>query len=188
MKNVVSVLFFALAFTACQKQEGASAETDSFDLSAAATTEAAKEGHGKVQLQYGGKTLVVEGRCGGGTESGDMIVAVQDKDIPAKVFTITFNTKDYPQDGKIYHVRKSDFMAEGKKPVDEVYCGFSEITQKNQYNWSSDAASGTLQFSVNGNEIKCKFDNIKLQPNAMYNKGEYDNAGTASGEMTFYKN
>jgi hypothetical protein len=78
-------------------------------------------------------------------------------------------------------------MSEGK-PENEIYIGFSEVTQKNQMDWSSDDASGTITFQVNGNEIKCKFDNIKLQPSVVYNKGEFNNVGTASGEITFYKN
>jgi len=189
MKQLLFAIAFVGLFSACKQEENTTAETASApETVAAAPTETAKEGHGKVELKCGSQTLVVEGKSGGDTTSGDMIIAVQDKDVPAKVFTISFNGKDYPQDGKVYHVKKSDFMGEGKKPNDEVYCGFSEVTQKNMTNWSSDNASGTLQFRVKGNEINCKFSNMELQPSAMYNKGELNAVGTASGEMTFYKN
>lgn len=189
MKKIVLWVAFAGLFTACKQEENPTAEiADANKAASSVATESAKEGHGKVTLQCGSQTLVVEGKSGGDTTSGDMIIAVQDKDVPAKVFTISFNGKDYPQDGKVYHVKKSDFMSEGKKPDNEVYCGFSLVTNNTITDWSSDNNSGTIQFTVRGNEINCKFSNMKLQPSAMYNKGEWNGVGTASGEMTFYKN
>lgn len=189
MRKVLLAIAIAGLFTACKQEENTTPEmAETPEVVTSAPTEAAKEGHGKVELKCGSQTVVVEGKSGGDTTSGDMIIAVQDKDVPAKVFTISFNGKDYPQNGKVYHVKKSDFMSEGKKPDNDVYCGFSEMTSKTQMDWSSDNNSGTIQFTVNGNEINCKFSNLKLQPSAMYNKGEFNNVGTASGEMTFYKN
>lgn len=188
MKKVFLALAVAGLFSAC-KQEGNTAmnATDSPETIDTETV-MPKEGHGKIELQCGSQTLIVEGKCGGVTNTGEMIIAVQDKTVPAKVFTIAFNTKDYPQNGKTYTVKKSDYMSEGKKPDTDVYIGFSEVTQQNQMDWSSDDASGTLKFDVNGNEIQCEFNNIKLQPSAMYNKGELNNVGTASGKITLYKN
>ncbi|SCY48353.1 hypothetical protein [Flavobacterium caeni] len=177
-------LFFIVAACKSETTDTVAATSET----AMAPTEMAKEGHGKVTLRCGSQTLVVDGKSGGGTTSGDLIVAVQDKLVPAKVFTISFNGKDYPQDGKVYKIKKSDFMGEGKKPADEVYVGFSEITQKSQVDWSSDDQSGTIQFDVTGDKIQCRFSNIRLQPSAMYNKGESNAVGTVSGEMTFYKN
>jgi hypothetical protein len=188
MKKVLLLIAFAGIFTACKQEENQEAIAETPETATAIPTETAKEGHGKVELKCGSHTLVVEGRSGGDTTSGDMIIAIQDKTVSTKVFTISFNGKDYPQDGKVYHVKKSDFMGESKKPDNEVHCGFTEVSKGSMMDWSSDDASGTLQFTVKGNEINCKFSNMKLQPSAMYNKGEMNSVGTASGEITIYKN
>lgn len=185
MKKSIVLLLLSGIF-GC-RQQGPMAET-SVGENPAKITAPARVGHGKITLQCGSQTLVVDGKCGGVTNTGEMIIAVQDKTIPSKVFTISFNTINYPQQGKIYKARKSDFMSEGKKPGDEIYIGFSEMTQQTQMDWSSDDASGTLQFQVSGHEIKCIFSNLKLQPSLAYNKGEFNNVGTASGEITLYKN
>lgn len=188
MKRLFLALAFAGLLSACKQEESTAMNaTDSAEI-VSTESASAKEGHGTIELQVGSQTLVVEGKCGGVTNTGEMIIAVQDQTVPAKVFTISFNTKDYPQPGKTYTVKKSDFMSEGKKPDTDVYVGFSEVTQKVQMDWSSDDASGTLKFEVNGNEIQCEFNNLKLQPSAMYNKGEFNNVGTASGKITLYKN
>lgn len=187
MKKLLLTLALAGLFAACKDGETAM-NVEAVPETVPTSPIPAKEGHGTIKLQCGAQTLVVEGKSGGDTTSGDMIIAVQDKTNPAKVFTISFNGKDYPQNGKVYHIKKSDYMSEGHKPETDVYIGFSEMTQKNQMNWSSDDHSGTIQFTVNGNEINCRFSNLKLQPSAMYNKGEWNAVGTASGEMTFYKN
>lgn len=186
MKKGLLLFLLAGIFTAC-KQESTVAEASAAEVPTKMTAPA-REGHGKITLQCGPQTLVIDGKCGGVTNTGEMIIAVQDQKVASKVFTISFNTIDYPQQGKIYTVRKSDFMSESKKPDNEIYIGFSEMTQQNQRDWSSDDASGTLQFQVNGNEIKCNFSHLKLQPSMAYNKGEFNNVGTASGEITFYKN
>ncbi|MFT3795013.1 hypothetical protein [Flavobacterium sp.] len=187
MKKLFVALAIMALFSACKEQESTAMTADSPETVAAESVPA-KEGHGKIELKVGSQTLVVEGKCGGVTNTGEMIIAVQDQTVAAKVFTISFNTKDYPKAGKTYTIKKSDFMSEGKKPDTDVYIGFSEVTQKNQMDWSSDDASGTLKFDVNGNEIQCEFNNIKLQPSAMYNKGEFNHVGTASGKITLYKN
>jgi hypothetical protein len=148
----------------------------------------AKEGYGKVTLKCGAQTLTVDGKCGGITNTGEMIIAVQDKTTPAKVFTISFNTKDYPQNGKIYTIKKSDFMSEDKKPDGDIYVAFTEMTQKAQMDWSSDDQTGTMTFQINGNEIKCTFKDLKLQPSEVYNKADLNQVATASGEITLYKN
>ena len=54
--------------------------------------------------------------------------------------------------------------------------------------WESDDNTGKLDFVVNGNEIKCNFSNLTLQPSMMYNKGELNATATVSGELTIYKN
>lgn len=185
MKKMLWLVTFA-GILAC-KQENPVAEASATDRQIQ-TAASVREGHGKITLQCGSQTLVVDGKCGGVTNTGEMIIAVQDKTVPSKVFTISFNTIHYPQNGKTYTVRKSDFISEGKKPDSEVYVGFSEMTPQSQMDWSSDDASGTLQFQVSGNEIKCKFSNLKLQPSMVYNKGELSGVGTASGEITLYEN
>lgn len=187
MKKLLLTLALASLLAACKDEQTAmSPETAPETAPIAATS--AKEGHGSITLQCGTQTLTVDGKCGGVTNTGEMIIAVQDKTVPSKVFTISFNTADYPKAGKTYTARKSDYMSEGRKPETDVYIGFSEMTSKSQMDWSSDDASGKLQFEVDGNEIRCSFRDLKLQPSPVYNKGELNSVGTASGEITLYKN
>lgn len=189
MKALVLWVAIAGIFTACKPETLTSEQLEAAEITGTSTiSEVAKEGFGKVELQCGSQTVNVEGKCGGVTNTGDMIIAVQDMKVPSKVFTISFNGVGYPENGKVYTVKKSDFMSEGKQPANEIYIGFSEMTQASQMNWSSDDESGTMIFQTNGNEIKCKFNGIKLQPSAVYNKGDLNNMGTASGEITLYKN
>lgn len=189
MKRVLIVSMFVAVLASCKDQKQ-TAENQSVAEQPLMFSEAThfKEGYGKVKLMCGSQIITVEGICGGDTSSGDMIVAVQDKTIPTKVFTIVFNGKEYPQSGKAYTIKKSDFISDKIKPRNEIYVGLSEINQKNQMDWSSDDASGTLQFETHGNEIKCTFKDIRLQPSMMYNKTELKHTGTASGTITFYKN
>ena len=182
------LLIVLLGLLASCKQEVKDDAKMTAQQPAAALTQMAKEGFGKVTLECGAQTLTVEGKCGGTTALGDMVIAVQDKTTPTKVFTITFNGKDYPESGKVYTIKKSDFMDQAKKSASDIYVAFSEINQKNQMDWSSDDQSGTISFQANGNEITCTFKDIKLQPSIVYNKAGLDQAATASGTMTFYKN
>ena len=191
MKKFALLFVFAGLLVSCKEDaQNLTSEQETIAEAAGIATESAtaKEGFGKINLKSGAQMATIEGRCGGVTNTGEMIIAVQDKTVASKVFTISFNTPKYPENGKVYTIKKSDYMSEGKKPENEIYIGFSEVTQKSQMDWSSDDASGTMTFQVNGNEIKCQFDNIKLQPSMVYNKGEWNNVGTASGEITLYKN
>ena len=181
--------FMVAAFLVSCKQETADLTATTPETAMTPTSDTpAKEGYGKVTLKCGAQVFTVDGRCGGVTNTGEMIIAVQDKTTPAKVFTISFNTPDYPQNGKVYTVKKSDFMDEGKKPDSDIYAAFTEMTQKTQMNWSSDDQSGTMTFQVNGNEIRCTFKDLKLQPSIVYNKADLNQLAIASGEITLYKN
>lgn len=187
MKKYIIIFAFAGFLVSCKQEKQADLQA-SDEPAALASVPMAKEGFGKVQLKCGSQLVTVEGKCGGTTALGYMVVAVQDKTVAAKVFTITFNSKDYPENGKIYTIKKSDFLSETKRPVSEIYVAFSEVTSKSMTDWSSDDQTGTIQFNANGNEIKCTFKDLKLQPSEVYNKGELNQVATASGEMTFYKN
>ena len=180
--------FMIAAFLVSCKQETTDLAAATPETVTPTSETPAKEGYGKVTLKCGAQVFTVDGKCGGITNTGEMIIAVQDKTTPAKVFTISFNTIDYPQNGKIYTVKKSDFMSEGKKPDSDIYAAFTEMTQKTQMDWSSDDQSGTMTFQVNGNEIKCTFRDLKLQPSMVYNKADLNQMGTVSGEITLYKN
>jgi len=181
--------FIIAAFLMSCKQETTDLRAATPEKAMTPTSETpAKEGYGKVMLKCGAQVFTVDGKCGGVTNTGEMIIAVQDKTTPAKVFTISFNTPDYPQNGKVYTVKKSDFMNEGKKPESDIYVAFTEMTQKAQMDWSSDDQTGTMTFQVSGNEIRCAFKDLKLQPSIVYNKADLNQLGTASGAITLYKN
>jgi len=184
MKRIVFFVFALISITGCKED----VVNERIDQIASETSATAANGNGKIRLSSGSQMLSVEGDCGGVTTMGELIIAVKDKIVPSRVFTISFNTDQFPENGKVYTLKKSDYMTEGKKSESDVYVGFSEVSQSTQMDWSSDDHSGTIKFEVNGNEIKCTFKDIKLQPSEVYNKGELNQTGTVSGELNLYKN
>ena len=105
MKKLLLIVAFAGLCTACKQEEKTAMTTSAASGEAVSeATAIAQEGHGKVNLKCGSQTLTVDGKCGGLTNTGDMIIAVQDQKIPSKIFTISFNTSAYPKDGKTYTV------------------------------------------------------------------------------------
>lgn len=149
----------------------------------------AKEGSGKAVLVCNGKEIVSEGVCGALVTMGDLIVAVKDKTNPAKVFMISFNGEDFPKEGVIYKIKSKDYTKEGIGPKDEVSVSFSEGLPNNKMNsWGSDKATGSLQFTYNGNEVKCVFKDLTLSSAEMFNADDLKADGKVSGELSFYKN
>ena len=148
----------------------------------------AKEGSGKITLNCNGKEIIAEGVCGGVVTMGTLTIAVKDKTNPAKVFTISFNTPDFPVNGKEYLINPKDYTLD-KNPENEIGLSFMEVLSNNKINvWDTKSMSGKLIFSVKDNEIKCQFKNIKLQASKMYNSDDLQGEGTVSGELTLYKN
>lgn len=183
-----SLLFLAMALLvfSCKKDDATT--VDEAVANVRENTEvAAKEGTGKITLTCNGKQITAEGVCGGIITMGTLMFAVKDKTNPAKVFTIDFNTKDYPVDGKEYSIKPKDYTSD-KNPENEVSVSFMEGLPNNKMNfWDPQAGSGKVVFSVNGNEIKCTLSNIKLQ-SSIYNADDLKSEGTVSGEFTLYKN
>lgn len=152
------------------------------------TSIAAKEGSGKVTLNCNGKQIIAEGVTGAIISMGELMIAVKDKTNAAKVFTINFNNDQFPENGKIYQIKPKNYSSE-KNPNNEVSVSFMEGLSNNKMNnWEANATSGTLQFSVKGNEIKCTLENIKLEPNTAFNADDLKNEGIVSGQITLYKN
>ena len=54
--------------------------------------------------------------------------------------------------------------------------------------WGSENAKGSLQFTQNGNQMKCILKDIQLSSSEMFNAKDLQGIGTISGELTFYKN
>lgn len=184
MKKLLLLILVAVSMAGCKED----VVENQVDEIAAQTSATVQSGHVKVQLSCGAQSLSIEGECGGVTTMGELVIAVKDKIVPSRVFTISFNTDQFPENGKTYTIKKSDYTTEGKKPATDVYVGFSEVSPNNQMDWSSDNASGKITFETNGNEIKCKFKNISLQPSEVYNKGALNQPGSVSGEFNLYKN
>lgn len=147
-----------------------------------------KIGSGTIQLVCGSQSLSVEGKCGGATTMGELVITVQDKIVPSRVFTLSFNTDQFPEDGAVFVVKKSNYTAENKKSNKDVYIGFSEISTNNQMDWSSDDTSGFIKFEVDGDAIKCVFEDLELKPSEVYNKGELNQNAVVSGSFQLYKN
>lgn len=186
MKNLL-LLATLLLLISCKKEEASTTNEVIAEIKEN-TAFAAKEGSGKIILNCNGKEIIAEGVCGGVTTMGTLIIAVKDKTNPAKVFSIDFNTDQYPENGKEYQIQPKDYASD-KKPDNEVLVSFIEGLSNNKMNvWDAQAASGKLKFAINGDEIKCTLKDIKLRPSIIYNAKNLQNEGLVSGELTLYKN
>lgn len=181
------LLNLLLVLVSCKKEDANTANELVTDIKQN-TEVVAKEGTGKVTLTCNGKQITADGICGAIITMGTLTIAVKDKTNPAKVFTVDFSTDKYPVDGMEYKVKPKDYTAE-KNPDNEVSASFVEGLPNNKMNvWDPQAGSGSLVFSVKGNEIKCTFSNLKLQPSPVFNADDLKSEGTVSGEFTLYKN
>ena len=181
------LLATAIVLFSCKKEE-TTLVNDTVANIKENTNVIAKEGTGKITLQCNGKEIIAEGICGGVVTIGTLIIAVKDKTNPAKVFTISFNTPDFPVNGKEYQIKPKDYTLD-KNPENEVSVSFMEGLPNNKMNvWDTQPTSGKLIFSIKGNEIKCQVTDIKLEPAKMYNDEDLQKEGIVSGELTLYKN
>lgn len=186
MKHIICFLIVVLLFS-CKKEE-TTTSNDAVDEIKESTEVVAQEGKGKITLKCNGKELVTEGVCGALVTMGELVIAVKDKTNPAKVFTISFNGTDFPENGMTYKIKSKDYTQEGLGPKDEVSVSFSEGLPNNKMNtWGSEKAQGTIQFQVIGNEIKCTLKDIKLQASEVYNAEDLKGIGEVSGEFIVWK-
>lgn len=189
MKNLWSLIFAcSVLFTACKTNKADSSETtieQNMDEIKASTAEQGKAGKGKITLQCNGKNYEINGVCGAVSSMGTLIIAIPDDSIPAKTFTINFTTDKLPDVSSSYTITKYNI---DDKDAAHISLSYSDMRSTGQMNWESDDKTGKLDFMVNGNEIKCTFSNLTLQPSKMYNKGEQDAPATITGELTIYKN
>lgn len=188
MKKLAILILVIALFTSCKKEDTTTVN-DVVNEAKANTEVVAKEGTGKITLTCNGKELITEGVCGALVSMGELTIAVKDKINPAKVFMMTFNDEDFPKSGIIYKIKAKDYLTEDKSPKDEVSVSFSEGLTNNKMNtWGSDNAKGIVQFTQNGNEIKCLLKDIQLSSNDMFNPRDLQGIGNVSGELIFYKN
>ena len=190
MNRQLIILLFAcnILFTACKSNKTDSAETtieQNMDEIKSSTAEQGKAGKGKITLLCNGKTYEINGVCGAVTSMGTLTVAVPDDSFPAKTFMINFTNDKIPSATSSYTIVKSSI---DDKDATHVSLSYADMRSTSTMIWESDDKIGKLDFVVNGNEIKCSFSNLTLQPSMMYNKGEQDAPATISGELTIYKN
>lgn len=186
----ISILFVActLIFVACKSNKTDSSVTtieQNMEEIKSSTSEQGKAGTGKITLLCNGKTYEINGVCGAVTSMGSLSIAVPDDSFPAKTFMINFTTDKLPESTSSYTIVKSVYE---DKNTNHVSVSYSDMRTALPMNWESDEKSGKLNFAVNGNEIKCSFSNLTLQPSLIYNKGDQDGSATVSGELTIYKN
>lgn len=188
-KTTPVILLFSLLLFACNSdkpdekvKEDVQKTMD--DINTSVSVEA-KEGRGKIVLQCNGNTYEINGVCGAVSAMGTMTVAVKDDNIPVKVFTVSFNSDQLPATSSTYNIVKSS-LNQDNDPT-HITVGFTDMRSALPMIWESDKNSGKLDFVVNGEEIKCSFSNLVLQPNNFYNKEAQNKPATVSGEFTFYK-
>ncbi|MBK8352733.1 MAG: hypothetical protein IPL21_14015 [Saprospirales bacterium] len=189
MKKLILLLFTCnIFFIACKPNKTDSTETtieQNMDEIKSSTAEQGKAGKGKVTLKCNGKTFEINGVCGAVTSMGTLTIAIPDDSFPAKLFSISFKNDKLPDATSTYKITKYSI---DDKDATHVTIGYTDMRSTSTMIWESDDNTGKLDFVVNGNEIKCAFSNLTLQPSMMYNKGELDATATISGELTIYKN
>lgn len=186
MKYLIYIFcIISISFAACKNKTNESKTADDVIQEAHETTAViAKEGRGKISLQYGGKTMEINGVCGAITTMGSVKVAVRDDSVPAKIFTVSFATEKLPDVTTTYTILGSTYDVKG---TNAVSIGFADFSDAVKASWDSDKETGKLDFVVNGNEIKCTFSNLPLQPNTLINNDAFEVPATVSGELTIYK-
>jgi len=190
MKKIITLIFAgSILFTACKSNKSDSAETttveQNMDEIKSSTAEQGKAGKGNITLLCNGNTYKINGVCGAVKSMGTLTIAVPDDSIPAKLFSINFNTDKLPEATSSYNIVKSNSE---DKDANHVMVSYVDMRGQLQMIWESDDKSGKLDFTVNGNEIKCTFSDITLQPSEFYNKEAQNKPATISGELTIYKN
>lgn len=189
MKKTFAILFASiLFFVACKSKTDNSSTTsiqENMDEIKSTTATQGNAGRGKITLECNGKTYEINGICGAVNSMGSLTIAVPDDSFPSKTFTINFTNDKMPESTSSYTVVESVYE---DKDANHISIGYNDMRKDNPMLWESDNKTGKLDFVVNGNEIKCTFSNLKLQPSMMYNKGDVDAPATISGELTIYKN
>lgn len=183
-KTIIIFYITCFLFLSCNNSKSKSTTVEDVIQKAKETTAVvAKEGRGNISLQCSGKTYEINGVCGALTSMGSVSIVVKDDSTKLKVFTIDFSTDQLPTSSSSYKIIKNA----DDKDAHYVSIGYNDMRQP-QMIWESDNATGKLDFTVNGDEIKCSFSNLKLQANEFFNKGELNNPAIVSGELTLYKN
>ncbi|HUM53426.1 MAG TPA: hypothetical protein PK431_16505 [Chitinophagales bacterium] len=188
MKKIFFLLFVCnLIFIACKPKTDSSTNTieQNMDEIKSSTAEQGKAGKGKVALICNGKTFEINGVCGAVTSMGSLTIAVPDDSFPVKTFTINFTNDKMPSVTSSYTIVKSNI---DDKDASHISLSYADMRSSSTMIWESDNKTGNLDFTIIGNEIKCSFSNLTLQPNDFYNKGELNAKATISGELTLYKN
>lgn len=187
MKNLIYIFYIvSILFTACKSKTNETTTVEGVIQEANETTAIiAKEGRGKISLQYGSKTMEINGVCGTITTMGSIMVVVRDDSMPAKAFTINFVSDKLPDATTTYSIVKS---TSDDINAPEVSISYVNMSSDVKSSWSGNDKTGKLEFKVNGNEITCSFNNLTVQPDMLFNKGEFDTPASISGELTIYKN
>jgi hypothetical protein len=186
MKNLIYIFCtISILFTACKNNTSESKTAEDVIQEAHETTAViAKEGRGKISLQYGSKTMEINGVCGAITTMGSIMIAVRDDSVPAKAFTINFSSEELPSTTSSYNIVNS--VSDDKNAL-EVSLSFVNMSSNVKSSWYGNNKTGKLEFKVNGNEVTCTFSNLTVQPDMLFNKGEFDTPATISGELTIFK-
>jgi len=188
MKKLILLLIACnIIFVACKSNKTDSVATtieQNMDEIKSSTATQGKVGKGKITLQCNGKTYEINGVCGAVSSMGTLTIAVPDDSFPAKTFTIGFKANKLPDVTSTFTIVKSNI---DDKDANHVVVSYTDMRTTLPMIWESNDETGKLDFTVNGDEIKCSFSNLTLQPNEFYNKEEQNKHAEISGELTIYK-
>lgn len=189
MKKLLSIIFaISILFVACKSKNNAEISDtlqDKVDDIVASHDVQGNKGFGKISLACNGNTYTTEGNCVTDENEDGISVMIINSSMPGKSFTINFPKGNLPKTNTSYTVVKS---TQDKLEGNKISINYSDMKTDGSMIWDSDDKSGTVDFVVNSNEIKCTFANIILQPSDFYNKEAQNKPATLSGELTLNKN
>lgn len=168
LQLIASVLLAATLFQSCKKDDKGTDTTEVPSVNFPSD-------HGDLTLSYGGQTMKITGTCEIVTTGPYSSIRVTDGQNPDRTITFSLGTFTLPIQAGTYH-----FYDEGiQPPANGIH---AQLSTNSSGWWSSNAASGSVTYTVAGNEVIAEFNNV-LQPHEFINTGAAANPGTLTGKF-----
>ncbi|SCY48314.1 hypothetical protein [Flavobacterium caeni] len=130
----------------------------------------------------GGSTYELDGPCGWAYAGGVGYVGANQTDNSLKTFSIDTNLTELPSVTTTFTLTDDALDEDPTK----ARIHLTEFVGSSFVSWDSTTASGQVTFAVNGNEVTVDLSGITLEAESS-NDVPYDNNGTLSGTLKFYK-
>ena len=173
LKHIAPFLLAVIVLAACKKDKETTPEP------VVTPPAALQSDHGKVTIAYGSHTLVTEGACTIENVAGHPTITIQDATNAGRTFTVGLTDNVVPIVSATYTLTGET----GQQPLPGT--AFAYFQDNMTGYWSSRMDSGTITFTVTGNEAVCTMTNVPLYPHPNVNQGDAATVATVSGTFKF---